>query len=87
MDVEYTDYVGCGFNWGVQVWFISAVTPSTMTISNPLDAEMGEITLTRQGGGAGILGAWNVATESITFSITFNDNNTFIGEANIDQCN
>jgi hypothetical protein len=83
LDVENTDSLGCGFNYGVQVWFVSSVTLTTMVISNPLDE--GEITLTRQGGGR-YPGTWNAMLEPNTIFVTLNGDGTFTGVASIVQC-
>ena len=87
LDVQNTDYLGCGINKSVQMWFVSSVTSTTMTIIvNLLDEESQEITLTRQGGESGILGTWNALVESNSFFITFNADGTFIGQVNVVQC-
>lgn len=84
LDVQNTDFVGCGFSPGVQVWFISAATASTITISDPF--EEGGVIATRQGGGSGILGTWSATIESNPLVITFNGDGTFTGLATIFQC-
>lgn len=83
-NVQNTDFVGCGLNWGVQVWFISALTPGTVIMSNPLEG--GELTMTRQGEGSGILGTWNTIIGSNTFTVTLNGDGTFTALATIVQC-
>jgi hypothetical protein len=84
LDVKNTNYVGCGFNYGVQVWFVSSLTSTTIVISSPFEGS--EIALTRQGGGSGILGTWSAMMDSNTMSVTLNGDGTFTGVANIVQC-
>ncbi|MEJ2684996.1 MAG: hypothetical protein P8Z71_11450 [Candidatus Sulfobium sp.] len=84
LDVENTDFLGCGLSKGIEVWFVSFTSSTMMTISNPLGEEV--LTLTRQGAGIGIVGTWNAAVGPDTYSVILNNDGTFSGIANIAQC-
>lgn len=88
---EWSNFKGCGLDVGMNVWFVSNITSTTMTWyepQSPIDYEDNDnITWSRSSGTSGdIVGTWNAFLEPNSYFVTFNSDGYFTVVGNIVQC-
>jgi hypothetical protein len=87
MEIDWSTFIECGVMVGTFVQFVSPITSTTMTWTDPDPQDADEIIWIRSSGTSGdITGTWSMSKESNTYSVTFNSDGSFTVVGNIGQC-
>ncbi len=86
-EINRSTFIECGVMVGTFVQFVSPITQTSMTWTDPDPEDSDQIILTRSSGTSGdIVGTWNTSVGQNSYSVTFNSDRSLTIVGNIVQC-